>query len=92
MFLIFRVQNETEALALANDTSFGLASVIFSEDLRRAQSLARQIEAGMVFINHLRSRSGGRLMCGLTLQEADAIVKGAFNRANRSMTYTQVFT
>lgn len=52
MFLIFRVQNETEPLALANDTSFGLASVILSEDLRRAQSLARQIEAGMVFINH----------------------------------------
>jgi succinate-semialdehyde dehydrogenase/glutarate-semialdehyde dehydrogenase len=52
VFLIFSVQNETEALSLANDTSFGLASVIFSEDLKRAQSLARQIEAGMVFINH----------------------------------------
>jgi succinate-semialdehyde dehydrogenase/glutarate-semialdehyde dehydrogenase len=52
VFLMFRVENETEALSLANDTSFGLASVIFSEDLQRANSLARQIEAGMVFINH----------------------------------------
>ena len=48
---MFRVSNEAEAIRIANDTSFGLGAVVFSESEVRAQAVAAQIEAGMVFIN-----------------------------------------
>jgi len=51
VFLMFRVSNEAEAIRIANDTSFGLGAVVFSENEVRAQAVATQIEAGMVFIN-----------------------------------------
>ena len=52
VFLLFKVKDANEAIALANDTPFGLASSIFSEDVAHAQALALDIDAGMVFINH----------------------------------------
>lgn len=42
---------EEEAIALANDTTYGLGSAIFTKDLTRAHRIARRIEAGMVWIN-----------------------------------------
>ena len=48
---IYKVNSEEEAIELANDSSYGLGSVIFSSDLQRADHVARQIEAGMSFIN-----------------------------------------
>jgi succinate-semialdehyde dehydrogenase/glutarate-semialdehyde dehydrogenase len=47
----YRVKNEEEAIQLANATRFGLGSSIFSKDIERAKSIARQIDSGMVFIN-----------------------------------------
>lgn len=49
---IFRVKTEEEAIHLANDTSFGLGASVFSNNIERAQKVAKQIESGMVFINH----------------------------------------
>lgn len=49
--MIFKVSSEEEAVALANDTPFGLGSSIFTEDPQRAQRVAHQIDAGMVYIN-----------------------------------------
>jgi succinate-semialdehyde dehydrogenase/glutarate-semialdehyde dehydrogenase len=51
VFLMFRVGDEAEAIRIANDTTFGLGAVVFSENEVRAQAVAAQIEAGMVFIN-----------------------------------------
>jgi succinate-semialdehyde dehydrogenase/glutarate-semialdehyde dehydrogenase len=51
VFLMFRVRNEAEAIRIPNDTSFGLAAVIFGENDGRAEAAAAQIDAGMVFIN-----------------------------------------
>ncbi|KAK5049573.1 hypothetical protein LTR84_004502 [Exophiala bonariae] len=48
---IFPVKSDEEALALANDTEYGLSSAIFTEDLRRGMQLARGIETGSVHIN-----------------------------------------
>jgi succinate-semialdehyde dehydrogenase / glutarate-semialdehyde dehydrogenase len=45
------VENEDEAVALANATPFGLGASIFTDDLDRGRALARRIESGMVFIN-----------------------------------------
>src|SRR5260370_33015031 len=51
VFLMFRVRDEEQAIRLANDSPFGLAAVIFSADEVRAEALAMQIDAGMVFVN-----------------------------------------
>ncbi|KAI9746563.1 MAG: hypothetical protein M1818_000276 [Claussenomyces sp. TS43310] len=42
---------EEEALELANDTTYGLGSAVFTQDITRAHRVARRIEAGMVWIN-----------------------------------------
>lgn len=49
---IIRVQNEEEAIAVANDTNFGLGAAVFSEDVKHARQLAaEQLEAGCCFVN-----------------------------------------
>lgn len=44
-------KTEEEAVEMANDTTYGLGSAIFTTNLDRAHKLARRIEAGMVWIN-----------------------------------------
>ena len=48
---IVRVQGDEEALRAANDTEYGLAAAVFSQNIARAWNLARQIESGMCHIN-----------------------------------------
>jgi succinate-semialdehyde dehydrogenase/glutarate-semialdehyde dehydrogenase len=48
---VYVVDNEDEAVALANGTPFGLGSAVFGADLDRARRVADRIESGMVFIN-----------------------------------------
>jgi succinate-semialdehyde dehydrogenase/glutarate-semialdehyde dehydrogenase len=50
--LFFPVKNEEEAIALANNSEFGLGGSIFTKDIEHAKELAHQIDTGMVFINH----------------------------------------
>lgn len=50
--LFFRVRNEEEAVAIANDSDYGLGCSIFTKNLERGKRLAKSINAGMVFINH----------------------------------------
>jgi succinate-semialdehyde dehydrogenase/glutarate-semialdehyde dehydrogenase len=53
----YKVKDEKEAIALANDSTFGLGGSVFSENIDRAVEVASQIETGMVFINeHVASR------------------------------------
>jgi aldehyde dehydrogenase (NAD+)/betaine-aldehyde dehydrogenase len=61
---------EAEALALANDTPFGLASGVFTSNLGKAHRMARGIHAGVVWINTYRAVSplvpfGGYGLSGL---------------------------
>ncbi|RTY97259.1 NAD-dependent succinate-semialdehyde dehydrogenase [Flavobacterium sp. RSP49] len=48
----YRVKDEAAAIALANDSDFGLGGSIFTKDIERGKRLADQIDSGMVFINH----------------------------------------
>jgi succinate-semialdehyde dehydrogenase/glutarate-semialdehyde dehydrogenase len=48
---VYKVGSEEEAVALANDTSFGLGSYLMTTDPEQAERVANQIEAGMVYIN-----------------------------------------
>jgi succinate-semialdehyde dehydrogenase/glutarate-semialdehyde dehydrogenase len=50
--LFFKVKNEAEAIALANDSPFGLGGSVFTQDIERGKRVANQIDTGMVFINH----------------------------------------
>jgi len=49
--VVYRVSGEDEAIAVANDTSFGLGSYVFTTDEEQAQRVADRIEAGMVYVN-----------------------------------------
>ncbi|KSV77428.1 succinate-semialdehyde dehdyrogenase [Sinorhizobium sp. GL2] len=48
---IIRARDAEEAIRLANQTEFGLGSAIWSRDIERARKLARDLDAGAVFIN-----------------------------------------
>jgi succinate-semialdehyde dehydrogenase / glutarate-semialdehyde dehydrogenase len=48
---LFRFRTEEEALRLANDTPYGLASYFYTRDLARALRVAEQLEYGIVGVN-----------------------------------------
>jgi len=48
---VIRVRDEAEAIAVANDSSFGLGSAVWTGDPDRGKRLAARIEAGAVFVN-----------------------------------------
>ena len=48
---LMRFQTEEEALAIANGTSYGLASYLWTHDVRRINRLAPRLEAGGVYVN-----------------------------------------
>jgi acyl-CoA reductase-like NAD-dependent aldehyde dehydrogenase len=50
---IMRVDNEDEAVTLANDSPYGLSASVWSADPKRATSVARRLEAGAVNINNV---------------------------------------
>jgi len=49
---VITVQSEEEAIAVANDSPFGLGAAVFTRDVERGEQIARDhIEAGSVFVN-----------------------------------------
>jgi succinate-semialdehyde dehydrogenase / glutarate-semialdehyde dehydrogenase len=50
---VIRAQDEADAIRLANDSSFGLGASIWTQNRERAERLAREIEAGCVFVNEM---------------------------------------
>ncbi|MGV8853033.1 MAG: NAD-dependent succinate-semialdehyde dehydrogenase [Devosia sp.] len=51
--MFFRVKDEAAAIALANDSDFGLGGSVFTKDVERGKRVASQIETGMMFINNI---------------------------------------
>ncbi len=60
---IIPVKDADEAVAVANDSEFGLGGSLWSADLNKAEELARRIESGAVFINGM-TKSDPRLPFG----------------------------
>src|SRR5271155_3802360 len=50
--LIFPAKDEEEAIAIANDSPFGLGGSVYTSDIERGKRVASRIESGMVFINY----------------------------------------
>ncbi len=48
---VIRARDTEEAIAIANDSQFGLGASLWTRDIDRARALAREIEAGSVFVN-----------------------------------------
>ena len=51
--MFFRVKNEDEAIALANDSDFGLGGSVWTKDVARGKRVASKVETGMMFINNI---------------------------------------
>jgi succinate-semialdehyde dehydrogenase/glutarate-semialdehyde dehydrogenase len=49
--VVYRAADEADAVRIANDTSFGLGSYVFTTDPAQAQRVADAIQAGMVYVN-----------------------------------------
>lgn len=66
---IIPYEDEADAVAIANDTHYGLSAVVFGKDLQRCERVARQIDSGRVLVNtlahELRAPFGGFKHSGL---------------------------
>ena len=60
---VIRAKDENDAVAIANNHRYGLAAAIWTEDREKAYKIARNIEAGNVFVNSL-VRSDSRVPFG----------------------------
>jgi succinate-semialdehyde dehydrogenase/glutarate-semialdehyde dehydrogenase len=50
--LIFPAKDENDAIAIANDSPFGLGGSVYTVDIERGKRVASRMETGMVFINY----------------------------------------
>jgi len=51
--MFFRVKDEAAAIALANDSDFGLGGSVFTKDEARGKRVASKVDTGMMFINNI---------------------------------------
>jgi acyl-CoA reductase-like NAD-dependent aldehyde dehydrogenase len=70
VLVIQRFSDENEALAIANDTRYGLGGSIWSQDISRALRLARRLDVADVWVNthyirHVETPFGGRHLSGI---------------------------
>src|SRR5471030_1932372 len=51
--MFFRVKGEEAAIALANDSDFGLGGSAFTRDAARGERVASRVDTGMMFVNNI---------------------------------------
>ncbi len=79
--VIVSFKEEADALEMANDTTYGLGSAVFTKDITRAHRIAKRIEAGMVWINSsndsdYRIPFGGVMQSGIGRELGEAGLAG----------------
>ena len=57
--VIYKVADAAEAVALANDSDYGLSSSVWSTDLDQAWEVASQLKDGMTFVNEASVTAAG---------------------------------
>jgi succinate-semialdehyde dehydrogenase/glutarate-semialdehyde dehydrogenase len=60
---VIRVADEAEAIAVANDSEFGLGGCVWTRDVVRGEAVARKVETGAMFVNGM-TKSDPRLPFG----------------------------
>ncbi|MGE3148218.1 MAG: aldehyde dehydrogenase family protein [Pseudorhodoplanes sp.] len=73
---VLTYETEDEAIAMANDTNYGLAGYVQSSNLARAREVAAQLRAGQVNINH--APAGGDLPFGGYKRSGNGREQGIF--------------
>ncbi|MBL7726366.1 MAG: aldehyde dehydrogenase [Dinghuibacter sp.] len=73
-------KTEEEAIALANDNDYGLSATIWTTDTERAQRVAQQVEAGVIWVNcwlvrDLRTPFGGMKNSGVGREGGDEALR-----------------
>ncbi|KAL1882009.1 hypothetical protein VTK73DRAFT_2991 [Phialemonium thermophilum] len=81
---VSRFKTEGEAISMANGTLYGLGGALFTRDLTRAHRVAREIEAGMVFVNSsidsdFRVPFGGIKQSGIGRELGEAALASYYN-------------
>jgi succinate-semialdehyde dehydrogenase / glutarate-semialdehyde dehydrogenase len=51
--MFFRVKDEDAAVALANDSDFGLGGSVYTKDIARGKRVASRVDTGMMFVNNI---------------------------------------
>lgn len=82
--VIASFKTEAEAVERANDTIYGLGSAVFTQNIQRAHSIARKLDAGMVWINSsndsdFRVPFGGVKQSGIGRELGEAGLAGYTN-------------
>jgi aldehyde dehydrogenase (NAD+) len=80
VLVILRADSFEEALAIANDTKYGLAASIFTDDLDKIYTFQQEIEAGMVHINHSTVTDGTMPFGGVKHSGIGQFSKGKTNK------------
>lgn len=62
-FIVIKADSDEHAIAIANDSRYGLGSSIWTKDVAKAEEMAKEIEAGSVFVNGI-VKSDSRLPFG----------------------------
>ena len=70
---IYRVASDAEAVALANDTEYGLNASIWTSDVRRGRALAAEIRTGTVNINEAYAAAWGSVAAPMGGMKASGV-------------------
>jgi aldehyde dehydrogenase (NAD(P)+) len=82
--VVVRFKTDEEAIAMANDSIYGLGSAIFTENISQAHKIAQQIESGMVWVNSsndsdFRVPFGGVKQSGVGRELGEAGLEAYYN-------------